>query len=1159
MASKLYTLLIGVDKYPTNQLTGCVADSLAWEDYLKQTHNDIVWTILRDAQASKANIVRSFRDITKQITPADRVFIQYAGHGARETAPAAFKHLTTDGKLEIIMPVDSMNEQGYLTANTLADKELRYLIWQMAQKNPEQLALVFDCCHSSGGTRNLQFVKSRFHAAGNNAQPRAIADYVFMSDAQLLNSIKQNKRVNIPSGNHIFLAASRNSQTAKEFPINGVQRGIFSVSLLEALQNTNGQITYRDLLIRASAKVTNAVADQNPQLELVNPNDANRLFLGGNQKGRLYYLVTKNPAGYTINAGALHGLALNTELALYHANADLETEQPLKTATINKLNTTTSQLDLSLLETETTFKALVTSSNLPRIQVFIGPELANNTTQQAAAKALYDAIAADKQASSHIELIDECSQGQNYWVWAYTESGVDKYMITGPTTKLPLVKQTEGFNNTSVKQMVAQLVHIAQWNRTYKLQNPNTKLAAANIKITLRIQSRNPQTGVFANYNPKQQEGVIILPYHDYTEADGSTRSSIRYGMTITNTSQKELWVSVLSLETNFKVSNEFLPKIKLKPGESAELGQDIGTEYPLEPYVPDELLGLGTFEDNQLYKIFVAELPNNEEFETAQFNLSALERASTQRASRLRDIPQASDWICFDLVFKAVREASATDTSRSLTAAGITITSPVSYTAQLTGLNKATTPAKAATTRGVQPAAVFPEADIFAQNPLNTAPLNIIKTRGTGGCLNMLELNIAKTDLAQVDAKNPITIQLPDKLNEDEYLIPYSFDGDYYLPVGFAQKNPDGSTNIAIERLVPSKLVSGSENDGSLDGTSGKTRGLFSTIRIVFQKIVGQKLGWGYDYPKLVAVERDPQTQAAVYSNLTHLEIAAKLKNFKKILVVLHGFTGETRTQFLPSTGGSGSPLLDLADKHGYQMILAYDYDSLNTPIKETAQALKTKLAAAGIGQGHGKTVHLMAHSMGGVVARWFIENEGGNTIINHLIMVGTPNGGTPWPNVLDMLKLAASFALNKITLPGIPVAIIGWLLDKAKLVGDVDVVTNDLKTKSVFMDELANSPDPALPYTIIAGNTKLINTNNQKQIKGLMDRLNLPGLANKTITSLLFGSDNDLVVSKASMGAVPGTRNPLPQLNEAACDHLSYYQSEAGLTAIDTVMNGL
>ena len=172
---------------------------------------------------------------------------------------------------------------------------------------------------------------------------------------------------------------------------------------------------------------------------------------------------------------------------------------------------------------------------------------------------------------------------------------------------------------------------------------------------------------------------------------------------------------------------------------------------------------------------------------------------------------------------------------------------------------------------------------------------------------------------------------------------------------------------------------------------------------------------------------------------------------------------------------------------------------------------------------------------------------------------MVGTTKRGPTWPNVLDMLKLAASFALNKITLPGIPVAIIGWLLDKAKLVGDVDVVTNDLKTKSVFMDELANSPDPALPYTIIAGNTKLINTNDQKQIKGLMDRLNLPGLANKTITSLLFGSDNDLVVSKASMGAVPGTRNPLPQLNEAACDHLSYYQSEAGLTAIDTVMNGL
>jgi triacylglycerol esterase/lipase EstA (alpha/beta hydrolase family) len=39
----------------------------------------------------------------------------------------------------------------------------------------------------------------------------------------------------------------------------------------------------------------------------------------------------------------------------------------------------------------------------------------------------------------------------------------------------------------------------------------------------------------------------------------------------------------------------------------------------------------------------------------------------------------------------------------------------------------------------------------------------------------------------------------------------------------------------------------------------------------------------------------------------------------------------------------------------------------------------------------------------MGGLISRWFIEREGGNQIVNHLIMLGTPNGGSPWARVED------------------------------------------------------------------------------------------------------------------------------------------------------------
>ena len=85
------------------------------------------------------------------------------------------------------------------------------------------------------------------------------------------------------------------------------------------------------------------------------------------------------------------------------------------------------------------------------------------------------------------------------------------------------------------------------------------------------------------------------------------------------------------------------------------------------------------------------------------------------------------------------------------------------------------------------------------------------------------------------------------------------------------------------------------------------------------------------------------------------------------------------------------------MADR--YDLVLTFDYENLQDPIAETARALKERLAAVGLGADHGKSVDVVAHSMGGLVSRWFIEREGGNRAIQRLIMLGTPNGGSPWP----------------------------------------------------------------------------------------------------------------------------------------------------------------
>jgi len=71
------------------------------------------------------------------------------------------------------------------------------------------------------------------------------------------------------------------------------------------------------------------------------------------------------------------------------------------------------------------------------------------------------------------------------------------------------------------------------------------------------------------------------------------------------------------------------------------------------------------------------------------------------------------------------------------------------------------------------------------------------------------------------------------------------------------------------------------------------------------------------------------------------------------------------------------------IADKplisDNYDLTLCFDYQNLNTPIQDTAKMFKEKLEQAGLSEGHGKQLHIVAHSMGGLVSRWMIEQEGG------------------------------------------------------------------------------------------------------------------------------------------------------------------------------------
>jgi pimeloyl-ACP methyl ester carboxylesterase len=282
-----------------------------------------------------------------------------------------------------------------------------------------------------------------------------------------------------------------------------------------------------------------------------------------------------------------------------------------------------------------------------------------------------------------------------------------------------------------------------------------------------------------------------------------------------------------------------------------------------------------------------------------------------------------------------------------------------------------------------------------------------------------------------------------------------------------------------------------------------------------------------------------------------------------KRILLYVHGMMGASRDLVgsvrLARVGGERpeTPLAEL-----YDLVLTFDYESVKTPIEETARDLRDRLRYVGLGEGHGKVLHVVGHGIGGLVARWLIEREGGNRLIQHLVMLGTPNAGSPWPTVHSCASFALSLGLNLLAVVPWSVAIFRGLLTALEA---IDVTLDETQPGSAFLETLAASPDPGVPYSVLAGNTGLIPAALAGEQPNLAARILgqvLPrSVLHRAAELLVFlGQPNDVAVSVESggtLGLLP--RQPAQVLRQVACDHLTYFNSAPGLGALAGVLGEL
>ena len=1166
--STTYALLIAIDQYlVAGNLRGCVNDSIAVESYLNETigkRPDCKLDILslRNEQATRQNIIKGFLEHLTKAQRGDIVFVHYSGHGSQENADKLFWKMEPDHRNETLVCHDSRSKEADgKTIWDLSDKETAWMLSEIA-KNQPHIVVVFDCCHSGSGTRELV----RHASMANYVRPAQ--NYVFAErDATYRDLLEKPDTFDIPKTQHIFFSGCSSSQTAKEMRAeDGKSYGAFTYSLLETLKKAGGNLSYRDVITRAGSLVANRAHAQTPQLEAHHGADANRLFLDGTAaKTHRYFTVKYEDAdGWVMDGGSFNGIPTaggddKTILYLYGEDVEFFSDaKHLYEAEVTRVMPAKSKINIkadSSIDPSTIFKAIMAELPVNKLKVHFKAETPAWDSLQEGVDLLRKSFEKDHAAINPALFLEEVGEreGAAYVVVAYEHFSEFKYRIAkADDEERPVAEQVTNFTDTSANEIIRQLVQIARWEMAFDLQNIPRAIAPSDVQLEISTCFMEEVTKEITQEKwLSLNSGEIELPYI-YSKTTKKWRAP-EFRVKVTNHSDRTIYCSLLALIFDYSITNALLPRAELKPGETAfafegESVQAILREslYQLGiTQIRNSLVLLVSTEDFDSKMLEQRGLKQMTQFRsTGSRNTLELlfNKANTRNFGRKSEALPNSDWFTHRISMTIIRPLDKVG-GKLIEQAGIEL--PESH--ELKADYSLSCTEHGQRMRGGYNDDYIPE--ILLDQGDFTETIQLVSGRGAAPELNLLELKNVE-NASSVTPDNPFTVKIPaDLVGDGNIVIPIAKDGDIFLPLGFGVEKGGTKVAVDIERLPePSETY---------------TRGLGNTIKILFQKVVGKKLGWGYEYPHLSHVTKNGEGQLDYNNNLLQVGEAVRKSNSKKIVVVIHGVNGETRDFFQPDSRQSATPFLDLLEKY-YDLVLAFDYDSYGTKLTKTALDLKERLKNVGLSAGHGKTLDLVVHSMGGLVSRQFVEKEGGKQAVRRLIMLGTPNNGSPLPSVLDWTKMGLTFAINQFAFGSIPVLnVLAESLKKIKSVtggiGLGDQVMGSMKPGSEFLESLEQSDDPKVPYRIISGNTSLIqktDATREKKIRKILNKLGIPNNLHYGILNLLFREENDIAVSVSSINHVPGNRHPAPVSREVACHHLNYFSSEEGLEAIDALL---
>jgi pimeloyl-ACP methyl ester carboxylesterase len=626
----------------------------------------------------------------------------------------------------------------------------------------------------------------------------------------------------------------------------------------------------------------------------------------------------------------------------------------------------------------------------------------------------------------------------------------------------------------SVSEMMDSIKHIARWQRVLSLQNSKTRIDPSMLDLRISFLGLSKEYALDGK--------TITLDYEN----------EIDFDIKFKNNYNRDLYVALFYQSPDYGIVNMFYDTQSIKSGSDE---RTLNTNPDYRGFALDD----GQDETIDTFKLVVSTDP----IIITDFLLPPLEirvqGKSISGSKGLRSV--APDWLTKTATIRLVRKGSTVVGKETIDLGkGVSIKTHPSFTSRLN------TAALMPKTKGIEALPI--SRDYFIKND-NFEIVNLKDTQDDERIFELTDIS-NKVSLKQ----EPLQIVI-DPQNTEGVMLPFFFDGKDLLPVGDMTVDENGRLVFAINQIP---------NDISVLQTRSPGR----AIRMVFCKFVNPIWHIGETHLlRWVDYTADAERKTT--------DIAAKVGEAKKILLLVHGIIGDTKDM--------AQTFKMAVDKKDYDLVLTYDYENLNTSIEDNARILKEKLIAIGINQNDNKEVTIVAHSMGGLVSRYFIEHLTGDKFIDKLIMAGTPNGGSVFGNIpVFVNRLTYMCMIGAKLFPNLISSITGTLLGvfKTALLNTLGQMNPD----SSFIKNLAHGNPPSIPYIVIAGN--LHDFLKEANELSLIDK------AEAQVGNIAYKqTPNDIAVSIDSVFAVEATEK-----HELPCHHLNYFVHQQSVALLEHVI---